>query len=427
MVNYHDMRVVLNGLAENQMYISQSLGNFREEVVGALSKIIEDNIILKQELFILRQSKQNHNSSQPQVPAPSSSPSHGSASTPVPPIVSASRPAPPPLSASRPAPPPLSASRPAPPPLSASRPAPKPVLTANPKVEKILLVGDSISGQLHLKTIETATMTEVRTTKAYSSIHENNDDKGKHAPRFPTKNYNDVIARELNKECPDILMVQAGSVDITNLKADGYLAENTEYFQQQTVVSANNLFMAVSNAAANHPHLKKIIILKQVPRYDVYSSTIPGLKPFLSKLYNDTLDQLGSSCTFKDKLVIGNHTLDCAGGVMLARYKDIKSGRYDGVHLYGPSGQKAYTESVMKILSSAQLVKASPPKYYDEYDHQTCSQARYQTKHGERRRQTKTKNNSQNSLNSSNTGRDYQYAIPTQNRYATLGDYFPKN
>ena len=85
--------------------------------------------------------------------------------------------------------------------------------------------------------------------------------------------------------------------------------------------------------------------------------------------------------------------MDCSGGVLLARYKDIKSGKYDGVHLYGPSGQKAYTESVMKILSSAQLVRVNPPKYYEEYNHQTCSQAKYQTKHGNERHQTKTKMN----------------------------------
>ena len=413
-VNYHDVIGVLNGLAENQMNISQSIGRLKEEVVNALSKIIEDNNILKQELFILRQSNHNQtplaaqNSSQPKVSAPRSPPSQSSTTTP--PIVSTSRPAPPSMSTSMPA------------------PAPAPVSTPVSKMQKILLVGDSISGQLHLKTIETATMTEVRAVKAYSSIHENIEEKGKHAPRFPTKNFNDVIAKELTKEQTDVLMVQSGSVDITNLKTDGDLAENTEYFKQQTIASANNLFMSVSNAVANHPNLKKVIILKQVPRYDAFSSTIPGLKPFLAKLYNDTVDQLGAGCSFKDKLVIGNHTLDCSGGVMLARYKDIKSGRFDGVHLYGPSGQKAYTESIMQILNLAQLVKVNPPKYYEEYDHQTCSQANYQNKLGNKRHQTKTKRSRHSrNITSRSTVSDYQYSVPTQNRYAKLGDFFPKN
>ena len=210
-------------------------------------------------------------------------------------------------------------------------------------------------------------------------IHETIDDKGKHAPRFPKKNFKDIIEKELDKELADVLIVQAGSVDITNLKTDGCYAENSEYFKQQTVVSANNLFTAVVNAAAKHPELKKIIIMKQIPRYDVLASTIPGLKPFLSNLFNETLDQLWSSC-FKERLSIGNHTLDCSGGVRLARYKDIQSARFDGVHMHGPSAEKSYTESVMKIISSAQLVKNIPPKYYDEFDHTRCPQTKNQTK-----------------------------------------------
>ena len=48
--------------------------------------------------------------------------------------------------------------------------------------------------------------------------------------------------------------------------------------------------------------------------------------------------------------------------------------------MFGPSGQKAYTASVMKILSSAQLVRVTPPKYYDQLDPQNRRQDRYQTK-----------------------------------------------
>ena len=40
---------------------------------------------------------------------------------------------------------------------------------------------------------------------------------------------------------------------------------------------------------------------------------------------------------------------------------------YDGVHLYGVSGKKAYTESVLNILRKAGLIKTSPPPYYRRY------------------------------------------------------------
>ena len=94
----------------------------------------------------------------------------------------------------------------------------------------------------------------------------------------------------------------------------------------------------------------------------------------MAKLFNDTLDQLisDSSSHIKSKVRIGNHNLDCSGGVMLARYKNIPMNKFDGIHMYGPSGMKAYTASVLNILSEAKLVLSSTPRYYDQYDYQSC-------------------------------------------------------
>ena len=63
------------------------------------------------------------------------------------------------------------------------------------------------------------------------------------------------------------------------------------------------------------------------------------------------------STKLKDKLVVGIHNLDCTGGIREARYRDIRSNRYDGVHMYGPSGMKAYTISVLNILKSANILE----------------------------------------------------------------------
>jgi hypothetical protein len=61
MVNFHDMIVVLNGLAEHQTYVSRSFDQFKIDILNTLKQISDDNIIIKQELFILRQ--QNHSGS----------------------------------------------------------------------------------------------------------------------------------------------------------------------------------------------------------------------------------------------------------------------------------------------------------------------------------------------------------------------------
>ena len=297
--------------------------------------------------------------------------------------------------------------------------SPAPCPPSAPSVNRILMIGDSIAGQLHVKTVEYATKSKVRVARAYSSVQNDVEDEYKHAPRFPTKNFKNVIENELEKEETDVLLVQSGAVDITNLKTDGRQAHNTEYFEKQAITSATNLFNSVTNAAKDHPSIKKVVILKQTPRFDITTTTTPSLKQNLSKLYNDTLDTLAAKSDCKEKLIIGNHDLDCSGGVLLARFKDSKSGKFDGIHMYGPSGQKAYTNSVMKILSSAKLVVSIPPKYHDEFDHQNCPQARYQT-----RQRPGTRQGRKSVISSDNV---YQYTVPTHNRFTQLGDYFPGN
>ena len=153
------------------------------------------------------------------------------------------------------------------------------------------------------------------------------------------------------------------------------------------------------------------------------TSNPPGLKASLSKLFNETLEQLLVNSAFKDRVMIGNHNLDCSGCVLQARYRNIQSNKFDGIHMYGPSGQKAYTASVLNILSSAQLVQVNPPKYFDEYHHQSCEQTRYQAK---RKMKTRGPVQKKSNMAGSYLGNSTQYTVPTYNRFAQLGDFFPK-
>ena len=105
--------------------------------------------------------------------------------------------------------------------------------------------------------------------------------------------------------------------------------------------------------------------MKQIPRYDYSVKDPQGIKPALSQLYNDSLVKQWLESPLKDRIKLGNHDLDCAGGVRDSRYRAGR--RYDGIHLYGPSGNKAYTESVLVILRGAGLVKNAPPSYFRRY------------------------------------------------------------
>ena len=121
------------------------------------------------------------------------------------------------------------------------------------------------------------------------------------------------------------------------------------------------MFTEVSNALNKNPGLKKAIILKHIPRYDSKRNDPHSLKASLSKLYNDTLVQNWLESNLKDRILIGNHDLDCQGAVLNSRYRNLQKNLYDGVHMYGSSGKKAYAESILNILRKVELVRNIPP------------------------------------------------------------------
>ena len=80
----------------------------------------------------------------------------------------------------------------------------------------------------------------------------------------------------------------------------------------------------------------------------------------------------------KDNIVIGHHSLESsgAGAAYLDRHKSIITGRYDGVHMYGVSGCKDYTNSVKSILMLA-LPGCGTAQ---TESHENCPQAAFQKK-----------------------------------------------
>ena len=113
------------------------------------------------------------------------------------------------------------------------------------------IIGDSIVAKLDTKVIATVIGREVRTARAYSTLNESDETEAMEKTKFPDKNFGAVIARELEKAPTDTLIIQAGSVDITNMKTGGNNVKRfSEYFKQQAVISAKNLFSDVSNALA---------------------------------------------------------------------------------------------------------------------------------------------------------------------------------
>ena len=115
------------------------------------------------------------------------------------------------------------------------------------------------------------------------------------------------------------------------------------------------------------------------------------------------------------------------GPTHLARYKDMFSGKYDGVHLYGRTGVRDYTDSVRSIFmvslsadTPVQSVSRSVSGSRDD-DHTSCEQAQYQW------RQTQNRHKNRKTVSTANKGHVTQSSysqlhrsVPTQNRFSVF-------
>ena len=134
-----------------------------------------------------------------------------------------------------------------------------------------------------------------------------------------------------------------------------------------------------------------------------------SLKPRLAKLANTTLGELWLNSNLKHKIFIGQHSLESSrmSESHLERYKDENTGKYNGVHLFGRTGCKDYTNSVntimMLALEGSNDINTNAESGTAQCDdHSNCPQSQYQ-----RRLQAKYQ-------------RRYQPSISTSNRFSVL-------
>ena len=169
--------------------------------------------------------------------------------------------------------------------------------------KQLLIIGDSISGNIDIDIIEKAVKGRVRATKAYAATFDNVGTQAKAPAKFPKKNFTDVIPAEVKKEPVDYLLLQSGSVDITNLNTKDNPKEKSEYFKKEVRYAAKNLFDPAEKAFSVQPSLKKVVIMTQTPRYDLKAEDPLSLKPVLADIFNHTLPSCGLIPSLRTKLL----------------------------------------------------------------------------------------------------------------------------
>ena len=286
---------------------------------------------------------------------------------------------------------------------------------------KTLFVGDSVGHTGNLRIVERASGCRIRSTRAYSSHHDVN-------ARWPDKNFRKVVRENLTNpgsEDYEVLVMSAPTVDISNLDTNMTSNNSTESLEQKVIESSKNMFNIATEALSNNKSLRKVVIIEHPPRFD------DNIKSKLADLANNTTNQLWAISPLKDKIFIGRHSLVSpgTGSTHLARYKDYTTGRYDGVHLYGKTGVKDYTDSMKSIMVMALMpnilnTETVRDNSLGAADHTTCEQAVYQQwRMSQRRRQHRQGS----STAQQRYGTQYshhtrvgqsEWAIPVANRFA---------
>ena len=150
--------------------------------------------------------------------------------------------------------------------------------------------------------------------------------------------------------------------------------------------------------------------MEHPPRFD-------GFRSQLALIANSALKQLHINSSSRNMIVIGQHSLESSGGGLShqARYEDDRTGRYDGVHLYGRTGARDYTDSVDTMLLLA-LSDTRAELGSMVGDHTDCEQAQYQWRQVMKRTNTQTDRYEQKNKGSHLTPQN----VPTQNRFNLL-------
>ena len=97
-------------------------------------------------------------------------------------------------------------------------------------------------------------------------------------------------------------------------------------------------------------------------------------------------------------VVIAKHNLEYSENSRRDIFTHTQNNKFDGIHMYGRDGKRAYTESVLSVL----LSNGPRLRLRAAESHKTCPQTMYQ--------------------NAQKNGSVPSYSVPVQNRFNVLGN-----
>ena len=221
---------------------------------------------------------------------------------------------------------------------------------------KIKGIGTSVSNVLDLPKFEKDLDVNLVINKAYCIDEEEN-------ARFKDKHFKAAVPKEIKNEDVDILVLQTGSIEITDLKVNEALVDTkkelSEYRKEwfsKVEEASTKLFNIAEDALEKNKNIKKVVILKRLPRFKRSSSDLLQIKSQLSEFGNACYDQIWQKRGGPEKIQIVEIDLKCSESKYL---KDLVFGNpvsktYDGTHLRGAGASRHFTyraiEAITKVM-----------------------------------------------------------------------------
>ena len=129
--------------------------------------------------------------------------------------------------------------------------------------------------------------------------------------------------------------------------------------------------------------LQQVVLMQHYPRWDTQKDDPYGSKPQLAELANATLERMVAESKYGGRIMVGRHTgLQVEGQARTDlmtncgdnwRSRNVKNGKFDGIHYYSRQGQEAPTASMLEVLRQAGLVRqprAPPARAPQEADYE---------------------------------------------------------
>jgi hypothetical protein len=231
-----------------------------------------------------------------------------------------------------------------------------------------LHITDSIGRNMIYPTLENSTGSLILPVRATPSVY---DERAFN----PQQNVQSVLQSQLSTGARyHAVIFGAPRVDITNQDVSrGALEQN----KVETMTSVQNMVEA-ANYALETGQVEQVIIMQHFPRWDTHRDDPYGAKPLLAELANNTLLRMVDESRHSDRIMVGVHSgLQVEGQAMTDMMtnhgdnwnsRNVKQGKFDGVHYYSRQGQEALTASMLEVLRQAGLVRqarASAPRVAD--------------------------------------------------------------